>query len=355
MTVNKPKKPYRRTRGNGMGTAYRRGRTWTASYCYGWTQDGKPMKKTKGGFPTKREALEYIPALRAICEADNPSDLTLRETFDRWMPTYEDRISPTTMDGMKAAMKYLVQLEDIPMARLTIDDLQDAVDACPRGKRTRENIKYLLGRLYLYTTARKITDRDLAQFIYCGKEDARTRDPFTPEQVELIRGAVGSFFGAEYVLCLIYTGFRPNEMLSLTRAAYDPIEKTLTGGFKTEAGTNRVITLSPKIAPIVRQLVADAKPYIFPDRRGKMLDDAHFRKEIFYPLLAHLGIQPLPDRDHPAKFVPYSCRHTFAQMMKNAVGADTDKAGLMGHAHPSMTKYYQAPDLDSKRAITDQL
>lgn len=348
-------KPYRRQRANGTGTAYKRGSTWTASYTYDWTVDGKPRKRTKGGFRTKREALDYIPALKAV-STPPPSDLvTLYEVFTKWVPYYSDRITPVTMSGMKAAMRWLEPVQDTPISKLTIDELQDAVDACPRGKRTRENIKYLLGCLYRYAMARRLTDADIAQYIYCGKENARTREPFTAGQIERIRLAIGDFFGAEYVYCLIYTGFRPNEMLSLKREAYDPRERTLTGGFKTEAGTNRIITLSPKIAPIVRDLAARAQPFIFPDRKGRMYTDHTFRNEIFYPLLDYLSIQPLPDKDHPAKYVPYSCRHTFAQLMKNAAGSDTDKAGLMGHAHPSMTKYYQAPDLESKRRITDQL
>ena len=53
--------------------------------------------------------------------------------------------------------------------------------------------------------------------------------------------------------------------------------------------------------------------------------------------------------------VPYSCRHTFANLLKNVKGSDTDKAALIGHSDASMTKYYQSPDYDSLRAIIDSL
>ena len=49
-------------RGNGQGTAVKRGSTWTAIWTLGFAvQDGKLKQKrgSKGGFKTKKEALAY--------------------------------------------------------------------------------------------------------------------------------------------------------------------------------------------------------------------------------------------------------------------------------------------------------
>lgn len=43
-------------------------------------------------------------------------------------------------------------------------------------------------------------------------------------------------------------------MLSLPVDAYDSAHETLTDGFKTTAGRNRTVTLSPKIQPIIKRL-----------------------------------------------------------------------------------------------------
>lgn len=349
------KKPYRRMRGNGQGTAYKRGRTWTAVYIYGWN-DGKPLKRTKGGFRTKREALDHIPILKkSNRRAGKSGNIPLRKLFEDWIPFYTPRISETTMKGLKSAFKWFADIQDINLEDLTIDDLQDCVDSCPRSKRTRENMKYLVVQLYRYAEARHMIRGNIAEFIYCGKEDGSTRPPFTPDQIELIRNAIGREFAADYTYCLIYTGFRPNEMLQLTKDAYDPEHDCLVGGFKTEAGRNRNVTLSPKIADIVHDLVRDADPWIFPNEDGDLMTDEEFREDYFYPLLDRLGIQPMPDKDHPATWTPYSCRHTFANLMKNVVGSDTDKAALMGHSDASMTKYYQSADYESLKRITDTI
>jgi integrase len=76
------------------------------------------------------------------------------------------------------------------------------------------------------------------------------------------------------------------------------------------------------------------------------MNDEHFRTCCFEPLMKQLNIEGR---------VPYSCRHTFANLMKAVSGSDPDKAALIGHADASMTKYYQSADYESMRAITDRI
>lgn len=351
--TEKEKKPYRRNRGNGQGTAYKRGRTWTASFTYAW-QDGKPQKYTKGGFKTKTDALAHIPVMIEDQSGKKTKNkpLSFKQLYDDFIPYYSDRISETTLKTMKSAANWFSDIFPVLINELTIDDLQDCVDMCPRGKSTRENMKYLAVQMYKYAEARLMVQKNIASFIYCAGSEG-TRPPFTPQEVEKIKNAIGTEYGADYVYCLIYTGFRPNEMLSLTKYSFDPDQNILTGGFKTEAGTNRPVPVSPKILPIIKRLHAAADPWLFTDKNGVKLNDATFRHNIFYPLLARLGIQPIPDQDHPARLVPYSCRHTFANFLKTAEGPDKDKAALMGHTDIGMTKRYQSADIDTLRAIVD--
>lgn len=347
------KSKYRRTRGNGTGTAYRRGKTWTAAYTYSW-EDGIQHRRTKGGFRTKKEALEYIPQLKRA--KSRKADIMLRKLFDEWCPFYAPRISETTMKGMKSAFKYFAEIENMNIGDISIDDLQDCVDSCPRGKRTRENMKYLIVQLFKYAIARHIIRDNIAEYIYCGKEDGSTRPAFDHAQVEQIRRAAEqNDVRAIYTYCMIYLGFRPNEMLTLTKESYDKEHNCLVGGFKTEAGRNRPIPINPKIAPYIADLIDHACPWIFPNEDGDLLTDEEFREDMFYPLLQDLGIQPIPTKESPAYWKPYSCRHTFANLMKNVQGSDTDKAALMGHSDASMTKYYQSADYDSIRAIIESM
>ena len=75
----------KRTRGNGTGTAFKRGKTWTAQYTKYMFRDenGRLVRRyaTKGGFSTKRDALEYIATLKA---GENRRVTTFLELYQTW-------------------------------------------------------------------------------------------------------------------------------------------------------------------------------------------------------------------------------------------------------------------------------
>ena len=79
---------------------------------------------------------------------------------------------------------------------------------------------------------------------------------------------------------------------------------------------------------------------------GRMMRYDYLREKCFDPLMEKLGIEGC---------VPYSCRHTFANLLKNVRGSNTDKAALMGHADTSMTEYYQEADLESLTEIINKI
>ena len=354
------KKKQKRTRPNGTGTAYKRGKTWTAVFVCGWQEkDGVvvPVRRTKGGFPTKREALEYIPSLKAMGQRNPDENITFAELYERFYASHADRVKKTTAAGYKAAYGHFSDIASMRFTAVGVDDLQYCVDEVP-GKRTRLLMKSLAGLMYKYAGSRQLVTANLAQYIYIGKGEQIKRPAFTAQQMETLWGAAGRVPFVEYILCMCYLGFRPNEMLTLKKSAYHEENgfHYLVGGFKTEAGTNRNITISPKLAPILSErLSAPHSDYLFPKRDGSRMSDDYFRDEIFYPVLEQLGIQPIPKKGDHAHLVPYSCRHTFANLLKNVPGSDTDKAALMGHADASMTKQYQSEELENLLKITNAL
>ena len=71
--------PRHKTRGNGQGTAYKRGNVWEAQVIVGWKLSDKPdappypIKRRKSGFKTKAAAIAYCNELRKGVDA-KPSD-----------------------------------------------------------------------------------------------------------------------------------------------------------------------------------------------------------------------------------------------------------------------------------------
>ena len=97
-------RPGHKIRGNGTGTVYRRGKTWTAAKTLGYYVSEDKLHRevrTKGGFKTKREALEYLailgrePATKAR---------TFRQVYD--LCFRPNQASASTMGCYQAAMKW---------------------------------------------------------------------------------------------------------------------------------------------------------------------------------------------------------------------------------------------------------
>ena len=345
-----------RTRPNGTGTAYKRGKTWTARVVAGWriADDGHsvPVYRTKGGFKTKRAALAHCPELLKVPKQAKRS--TMQEIYALWLPSHEGRVGKSTMNCYKAAWKYFAPIHFMPFADIDLDDLQECVNDCPHGKRTKENMKALAGLLMKYAIPRHQTDMNYAEYIHTGNDEKGTHPAFSHDQIALIDEQIGITPHAEDVYCLIYTGFRPAELFSLTKDSYK--DGILYGGIKTAAGKNRAVPVHPKIAPIIESKLSQISDFLFPKDDGTQMSPKYFRDNYFYPVLAAAGIQPIPTKENPAHYVPYSCRHTFANLLKDAPGSDKDKAGLMGHEDYKTTqKHYQSAEIEAFKSIINAL
>ena len=335
-----------KSRGNGQGTVFKRGTTWTA--CA--TACNPRRTKTKGGFTTKRDALAALPELRQqlLHGSAAPDNITFAKVYDKWETRHMERVASSTMDCYRAAYKWFEPLHPRIFTTISADDLQDCVDGCPRGAQTKANMKALATLLYKYAGSIRLADHNLGQYIYRGGDKGGTHEAFSASDLESIaRAAAEGVPYADYILALIYLGYRPTEFLGLDKSQYDASRRCFIAGMKTEAGRNRIVTVSPKIQSIIDRRMDAPGRLVFPwQEDGSPMNDDSFRKRVFNPLMEYLKIE---------NKVPYSCRHTFANLLKNVTGSDTDKAKLMGHADASMTKYYQSADYDSIRAITDRI
>jgi integrase len=358
-----------KSRGNGQGTAYQLpNKTWIALITTGYAiaENGhiKKLTRSKSGFKTKKEALDYLPTLRAAASAastavpkpEKPGAMTLEHLYNAWRPTHQ--AGKSTMTNYKYAFNYFSRLWGEPLPEITIDDLQDCVDECPKGKRTRENMKALCGLLYKYAVPRGMASVNLGQYLTIRGGERGEKEALPAEAVEKLSQAVGKVPGADYVLAQCYLGFRPSEFLALTIADYNPVKRAFVGGAKTDAGKNRTVTVSPKIQPIIDGIIATRSTGpMFAAANGGAMDLKQY-SALMYSALEAVGV------DNPIvtvagvkrhRYTPHSCRHTFATMMKRVAGADKDKLELMGHTSAEMLRHYQDVNFDDLRKITDNL
>lgn len=343
-----------KSRGNGTGSVYKRGGTWTAVRVLGYTTDkaGRLHKTTasKGGFRTKKEALEYLPKLFA--EERQKRRMTWQQVYTSWQPTH--RAGKSTMDCYSAANKWFRPLWPLWLDDIDIDDLQACLDDCQKGRRTRENMKALAGLLYKYAVPRHLAQLNLGQYLIVSGESGGEKTALPEDALEAIRAAVETVPGAGYVLAQCYLGFRPSELLALDAKDYDRKERAFVGGSKTDAGKDRIVTVSPKIQPIIDRLVRDkiAGP-VFCAEDGSRMTIKQYRA-MFYDVLDACGVDnPVEGSERRHRYTPHSCRHTFATLMKRVEGADKDKLELIGHTSTEMLRHYQDVSFDDLRRITD--
>ena len=341
------------------------GNKWLAIVTLGYYIDeqGKRHRKTRSQvFDRKSDAVNALPKLLTDERKELKKQLTFKQLYDLWLPTHKAGVQ--TIGCYTAAMKHFADVYHMRISDIDIDDLQECLDECPAGKRTRENMRSLVSLMYKYGIPRHVIPENLnlSPFLSVTGEAAAKRESFTEEQIKKIRAAAGAVEYADYITIMIYTGFRPSEFLALTRADYDIGNSVLTGGAKTEAGKGRRVTVSPKIKTILGQIYAKSEASdapLFPDADGKQWDLKKFTETAFYPALEQIGI------DNPMveiaggklrhKYTPHTCRHTFSTLLKRAAGSEKDKLALIGHTSGEMLRYYQGVELSDLKAITDKI
>ena len=189
-----------KARGNGTGSVYKRGKTWVAAVTVGYytDEDGKVRRsvRRKMGFKTKREALEYLPTLAKAPAKQRPR--TFQQVYDLWQPTHQ--ASRSTLLCYQAAMGYFRPVWGQPMADITVDDLQECMDECPKGKRTRQNMKTLAGLLYKFAIPRQLASLNMGEYVKVHADDTAAREGLPLDVLAAIEAHVGDVEGADYVV-----------------------------------------------------------------------------------------------------------------------------------------------------------
>lgn len=343
-----------RRRGNGLGTVFKaKDGTWVAEITIGWdVVDGKLKRKSrkKKGFPTKKEASEYLPNMKQELPQQD-MNVKFKDLYKKWMGMHSEKVGKSTIDCYKSAYKYYSPLYYVEIAKIRTEHLQKCIEECPHGKRTKENMKALGTSLFRYAMQLDIVDRNYAEYIYIKKEESKEKVAFSKDQMQKIWDNIDSIPNLKYVLVLCYTGMRLNELIGAKTENYSREDQYFITGSKSDAGKNRIITISPKILPFFDGF-GKGKDLFFAD--GKTPSEKKFRNDIYYPALAEIGLDPLTDEGKHI-YTPHCCRHTFATLMKNVKAPATDKQKLIGHSKFEMTAHYTHTDIESLKNITDNI
>ena len=343
--MSKPK-----ARGNGMGTCFRRGKTWTACVVIGWVRSpdpsvpDKPIRRTKGGFPTKKDALLYCPMLLAGGIEKKKEAPRLSEYWDTYSKGLMLKLSKGKQSAYRTAWKKLKPVHDVRIDALTVAVLQKTIDdACPTFDPAKD-CRSLLTNIYEIAASDGFANKDLPSLIALPEHEESEPIPFNQDEQKAIWKVYddGDIRAGAHLL-MIYTGMMPGELMLLKVENIDLENKTiLRAGLKTKIRKRTPVVLADCILPVVQDLIGHAMPSGYLWKRDEKL-----WYENYYAVLEKAGTRRLP---------PYSCRHTTATALavdKNIAPQTIKK--IMRWSTAKMLDHYAHPDTGDALAGVNQL
>ena len=347
------KKGRNKSRGNGTGTAFKRGSTWTAQVVLKYEDlppfdpanpvnqlPRKKITRSKGGFKTRDEALRYCPILKNGPEKPKEAP-TLLHYWEVYKETGYKDIGKSKQQAYRTAWKKLEKLGPTRIDQLTITDLQGAVDARCTTYYPAKDCRTLLTHLFEMAAAEGYVRPDLPSYISIPTLEESEQIPFSEtEQAALWRQYESGDIRAARHLLMIYTGMMPGEAMKLRVDQIDLDKRIITGaGIKTKVRRKNSIVLAENIIPLVQDLIDHAQPsgYIWKRNEKRWYDEYH-------AVLEEAGCRDLD---------PYSCRHTTATALAidKRVAPQTVQKVMRWSSTKLLDRYAHPDQADAMKAV----
>ncbi len=331
-------------RGNGTGSVYKRkDGGWMAVKVIGYEplDDGrvKTIRITKGGFSTKKAAVEYLPQLGT---EQVKKKSTLSELWNGWSTSQMLKLSKDKQSHYRTAYEKIKSIAYVDIRVLTISDLQTVVDEQAPTYYPARDIKVLLSHLYKRAMAQQEVTTNLSDFLVLPDFTEAERTPFTEPELRALWKSYGA--GEKltgYILLMIYSGMMPGELFKAEKSMIDWEHQCIIGaGLKTKKRKSTPIVIADMMMPVLHDLCDFSKS-------EKLID---IRRETFYKEFERIVLSCTG-----RKVTPYSCRHTTATALALGDIAPSVIQEVMRHTKFSTTQRYihvdTAPMLDAVNAI----
>lgn len=283
------------------------------------------------GYFTKKEE-----AMTALSEYNsNPYDITketitFSEVYKKWSKIHYQKVSESAIVNYSNAYnKYCKKLYKVRFKDLRLTHLQGVIDECGRGYPTKAVIRTLFKVLFTFAMKNDICEKDYAQYVDIGKRKGeKDKKPFTQEEIDKLFKYVNDIPFTDTILIMIYTGLRVGELLDIKTANVHLDERYMIGGFKTEAGTNRIVPINKKIEPFIRKYYNPENEYLISNFKNDKMKYSNYRREKFDKIMENLEME----------HTPHECRHTFASLMDSVNANKLCVKLIIGHSSSDLTE-----------------
>jgi len=340
---------HKRQRGNGTGTAYKRGRTWTARIVIAWentiSKNGKkyakPIYRTKGGFRTKTEALEYIPTLKGTqgqsIKPINLKNIKLKAMWDGYQTTsMYKKLGKNTKSALMTAWNKLAQIHNHDIRTLSIKEMQDVIDTKAATFDPAKDMQAVLSHCYKWAMMQNppLATINYARMLTMPENEPKETVPFNQNETDKLWGGYGNGdMVAALALLMIYSGMMPGELMIAEKAMINWDKQIITGaGLKTAYRKKTPIIIADFIVPVLRDICNHSK-----ENRICWLKRDDFYVA-FYEMTNRYDCRP--------ELTPYSCRHSTATALALLGVSESIMMKIMRQKKITTTRRYIHIDVD---------
>lgn len=335
-------------RANGTGSIKRlsgnRRKPYAVLITTGYIEDEetltkKQIQKLLGTFETYELAKKTLDEYNANPYDIDTENITFEEVYEQWTSRYFPTLrTGGTIRDIKAAFNHSKPLHKRVFKSITIADMKDTIEAAKVGPATKGRMKSMYNLMFDFAVEKEIVEVNKARnFTMKGlqreiMDTRKSKKPFSDKEEKLLWDNLEYGF-TRMVLIAIYSGWRPQELVKLKIENIDLNNDTMLGGMKTDAGTNRIVPIHPKIKNLIMYYYNQSKgqEYLFNDfegQQGTYMTYDKYRGR-FNKVMKRCGLEG---------FSPHCTRYTFITKAKKYKVDEYALKRIVGHEINDVTE-----------------
>lgn len=294
------------------------------------TDSYKQKRKYLGYYSSQQEARKALALYMDNPYDLNMHDITIDSIWETIKPRLEKKISTSRMDCYNSAYNYMAPIKNRKIRELRADDLQDIFDKCDKKSSTKQNIRFVMNKIYEHAMKNDYISKDYSQYVIFDMDPTSiVRNVYTAAEVEYL-WKNSSRWECALVLILLYSGMRINEFLSNKSDNIDLEKNTIY--IPKEIAKNkssiRTIPIHKKIVPLVKEFKERNSEWIAVKPSGVRINYKNYMSREKKMLDEELGIV----------HTPHDTRHSFITQARQC-GLDVLVIQrLVGHAPETITE-----------------